>query len=53
MLLLSIYEGVVKKVNLLLQVWDVKFNAEGNKLLSVGKDKTLNIYECPVPVKQK
>ncbi|XP_034833406.1 superkiller complex protein 8-like isoform X2 [Maniola hyperantus] len=31
--------------------WDVQFNAQSNRLLSVGKDKTLNIYECPVPAK--
>ncbi|CAH0718194.1 unnamed protein product, partial [Brenthis ino] len=32
-------------------VWDIKFNSEGNKLLSIGKDKTINIYECPIPTK--
>ncbi|XP_049871695.1 WD repeat-containing protein 61-like [Pectinophora gossypiella] len=29
-------------------VCGVQFNAEGTKLLSVSKDKSINIYECPV-----
>ncbi|CAH2087552.1 unnamed protein product [Euphydryas editha] len=32
-------------------VCDLKFNASSNKLLSVSKDKSINIYECPIPPK--
>ncbi|XP_063830143.1 superkiller complex protein 8-like [Ostrinia nubilalis] len=33
-------------------VWDIRFNGKGDKLLSIAKDKCINIYECPVPQKQ-
>ncbi|CAG9791007.1 unnamed protein product [Diatraea saccharalis] len=32
-------------------VWGVHFNAKGNRLLSVAKDKSLIMYECPIPPK--
>ncbi|XP_050350298.1 WD repeat-containing protein 61-like [Nymphalis io] len=32
-------------------VCDLKFNASGNKLFSVSKDRSINIYECPIPTK--
>nr|XP_026493337.1 WD repeat-containing protein 61-like isoform X1 [Vanessa tameamea]XP_026493338.1 WD repeat-containing protein 61-like isoform X1 [Vanessa tameamea] len=32
-------------------VCDLKFNASSNKLFSVSKDKSINIYECPIPTK--
>ncbi|XP_032514641.2 superkiller complex protein 8-like [Danaus plexippus] len=33
-------------------VWDLDFKPDGKKLLSVGKDKTINIYETPVAKQQ-
>ncbi|XP_030023765.2 WD repeat-containing protein 61 [Manduca sexta] len=30
-------------------VWDIHFNKNSDKLLSVSKDKCINIYECPIP----
>ena len=30
------------------QVWGVKFNKEGNKLLSVSDDKAMIVYSLPV-----
>ncbi|XP_068622650.1 superkiller complex protein 8-like isoform X2 [Battus philenor] len=32
-------------------VWDVKFSPSNKKLLSVSKDKCINVYECPIPPK--
>ncbi|XP_047996212.1 WD repeat-containing protein 61-like [Leguminivora glycinivorella] len=32
-------------------VCGVQFNPEGNQLLSVSKDRSINIYECPPPPK--
>ncbi|KAL0821235.1 hypothetical protein ABMA28_005841 [Loxostege sticticalis] len=32
-------------------VWDLQFNSKGDKLISIAKDKCINIYECPVPQK--
>ncbi|KAM3965544.1 uncharacterized protein ACR2FA_000391 [Aphomia sociella] len=34
-------------------VWSLQFNATGDKLVSVSKDKCINIYECPLPPKNK
>lgn len=31
----------------LLQVWGVKYNPEGNKIVSCSADKSINIYDCP------
>ncbi|KAJ2949484.1 hypothetical protein O0L34_g15405 [Tuta absoluta] len=33
--------------------WGASFNAEGTKLLSVSKDKSINIYECPIVLPPK
>ena len=30
------------------QVWAVKFNTTGEKLLSVSDDKTINVYSIPI-----
>jgi len=30
------------------QVWSVKYNKEGNQVVSVSDDKSLNIYSIPV-----
>ena len=30
------------------QVWAVKFNTTGDKLLSVSDDKTINVYSIPI-----
>ena len=30
------------------QVWAVKFNTIGDKLLSVSDDKTINVYSIPI-----
>ena len=30
------------------QVWSLKYNKEGNKLMSVSDDKTINVYSIPV-----
>ena len=30
------------------QVWSVRFNHNGDKLLSVSDDKTINVYSIPV-----
>ncbi|XP_041980509.1 WD repeat-containing protein 61-like [Aricia agestis] len=30
-------------------VWDLQFNFDSNMLVSVSKDKSLNVYECPLP----
>ncbi|KPI98351.1 WD repeat-containing protein 61 [Papilio xuthus] len=32
-------------------VWDVKFKPTSDHLVSVSKDKCINIYECPIPPK--
>ncbi|XP_059061550.1 superkiller complex protein 8-like [Achroia grisella] len=34
-------------------VWCLQFNASGDKLVSVSKDKCINIYECPLPPKKR
>ena len=31
-----------------LQVWSVKYNKEGNQVVSVSDDKSVNIYSIPV-----
>ncbi|XP_045538858.1 WD repeat-containing protein 61-like [Papilio machaon] len=32
-------------------VWDVKFKPTSDHLVSVSKDKCINVYECPIPTK--
>lgn len=34
------------------KVCDVKFNSDGTKLISVAKDNSINVYECPIPLKK-
>lgn len=31
-----------------LQVWGVKYNGSGSKIVSVGDDQEIHIYDCPV-----
>lgn len=31
-----------------LQVWGVKYNGNGSKIVSVGDDQEIHIYDCPV-----
>lgn len=36
-----------------LQVCGVQFSPDGSKIMSVSKDKCINIYECPVFANKK
>ena len=31
-----------------LQVWGVKYNATGSKIVSVSDDKSIIVYNCPL-----
>ncbi|KAI5651359.1 WD domain, g-beta repeat domain-containing protein [Phthorimaea operculella] len=33
--------------------WGASFNAEGTKLVSVSKDRSINVYECPIVLPPK
>jgi hypothetical protein len=33
--------------SLFTQVWDVKYNDSGSRLVSVGEDKLMNVYSIP------
>lgn len=30
------------------QVWGVKYNGNGSKIVSVGDDQEIHIYDCPI-----
>lgn len=34
-------------------VWGVRFDSSNRRLMSVSKDKSINLYECPPPPKQQ
>lgn len=31
-----------------LQVWSVKYNSTGSKIISAGDDRAIHIYDCPM-----
>lgn len=31
-----------------LQVWSVKYNSKGSKIISAGDDRAIHIYDCPM-----
>lgn len=31
-----------------LQVWGVKYNGNGSKIVSVGDDQEIHVYDCPI-----
>lgn len=33
---------------LYLQVWGVKYNGNGSKIVSVGDDQEIHVYDCPI-----
>lgn len=44
-----VFLTVLVNLNLLLpQVWTVKYNSTGSKIISAGDDRSIHIYDCPM-----